>query len=155
MMFGPAGPSGEPNPAYIDTAPRPDFYFQSSFAVLALLPPYMETFLIIGFPILAVGAAILLPFLSGGGEKHWSRRPISVLFIVTLMLALSTLTYLGFQSPWSPVMDAWSGMTTPKNYLQGWSFRTNSVETATPWKDWAAIAVQNSMTWPHDSMATN
>ena len=119
MMFGPAGPSGEPNPAYIDTAPRPDFYFQSSFAVLALLPPYMETFLIIGFPILAVTAVILLPFLSGGGEKHWSRRPISVLFIVTLMLTLSALTYLGFQSPWSPVMDAWSGMTTPKNYLQG------------------------------------
>ena len=133
MMFGPAGPAGEPNPSYIDTAPRPDFYFQSAFAVLALLPPYMETFLIIGFPIFALTSCILLPFMSGGGEKHWSRRPMSVLFIVTLMLTLSALTYLGFKSPWSPVMDAWSSLPTPKNYLEG----------RTPLEIQGALVIQN------------
>ncbi|MDP7086716.1 MAG: cytochrome b N-terminal domain-containing protein [Phycisphaerales bacterium] len=133
MMFGPSGPAGEPNPTFIDTAPRPDFYFQSIFAVLALLPPYMETFLIIGFPILAGATLILLPFLSGGGEKHWRRRPISVAFVLALLLSLGTLTMLGYQSPWSPVMDAWSGIPTPPEYVKG----------RTPLELQGAIVVQN------------
>lgn len=133
MMFGPAGPIGEPNPTYIQTAPRPDFYFQSAFAVLALLPPYMETFLILGFPILALSTLILLPFLSPGGEKHWRRRPMSVIFVVSLMLILSTLTYLGYKSPWSPVMDAWSGIPTPIEYVKG----------RTPLELQGAIVIQN------------
>ncbi|HJN80682.1 MAG TPA: c-type cytochrome, partial [Phycisphaerales bacterium] len=133
MMFGPSGPAGEPNPTFIDTAPRPDFYFQSIFAVLALLPPYMETFLIIGFPILAGATLILLPFLSGGGEKHWRHRPISVAFVLALLLSLGTLTMLGYQSPWSPVMDAWSGIPTPPEYVKG----------RTPLELQGAIVVQN------------
>ncbi len=133
MMFGPSGPVGEPNPTFVQTAPRPDFYFQSIFAVLALLPPYMETFLIIGFPILAVGTLFLLPFLSGGGEKHWRRRPISVVFVVTLLLSLGTLTYLGYVAPWSPVMDAWSGIPTPPEYVKG----------RTPLQLQGAIVLQN------------
>jgi ubiquinol-cytochrome c reductase cytochrome b subunit len=119
VLFGPAGPAGKPDPTLIDTAPRPDFFFQSVFAVLALLPPYMETFLIIGFPVLAAAVLILLPFISGRGEKHWKRRPFSVIFIISLMLALSSLTYLGYTSPWSPVMDAWSGIPTPTSYVSG------------------------------------
>jgi ubiquinol-cytochrome c reductase cytochrome b subunit len=133
MLLGPSGPSGEPNPTFIETAPRPDFYFQSIFAVLALLPPYMETFLILGFPILAGATLILLPFMSGAGEKSWRRRPISVIFVVTLMLSLSTLTLLGYQSPWSPVMDAWSGIPTPPQYVKG----------RTPLELQGAIIVQN------------
>ena len=67
-LFGPSGPTGMPDPTLIDTAPEPDFWFMSIFAVLALLPPYMETFLIIGFPVLAAAVLILLPFISGRRE---------------------------------------------------------------------------------------
>jgi len=119
MLFGPAGPNGQPDPMLIHTAPRPDFWFQSLFAVLALLPPYMETFLIIGFPVLAAGVLIMLPFLSGGGEKHWRRRPIAVLFVVMLMVSLGSLTYLAYKAPWSPVMNAWSALPTPVEYVRG------------------------------------
>src|SRR5262245_23459763 len=49
-VFGPAGPSGPPDPALIQTVPRPDFFFLSVFAALALLPPYMETFLLLTAP---------------------------------------------------------------------------------------------------------
>jgi ubiquinol-cytochrome c reductase cytochrome b subunit len=118
MLFGPAGPNGQPNPMLIDTAPRPDFWFQSIFAVLALLPPYMETFLILGFPVVAGGVLIMLPFLSGGGEKHWRRRPIAVLMLTVLLVSLGSLTYLAYQAPWSPVMQAWSGIPTPVQYVQ-------------------------------------
>ncbi|MCH2138566.1 MAG: cytochrome b N-terminal domain-containing protein [Phycisphaerales bacterium] len=119
MMFGPAGPNGRPDPMLIDTAPRPDFWFQSIFAVLALLPPYMETFLILGFPLLAGAVLILLPFLSGDGEKHWKRRPMAVLFVSVLLVSLGSLTWLAYQSPWSPVMDAWSALPTPAQYVKG------------------------------------
>jgi ubiquinol-cytochrome c reductase cytochrome b subunit len=83
--------------------------------------------------VLAGAILILLPFLSGGGEKHWRRRPMSVVFVVTLMLSLSALTLLGYQSPWSPVMDAWSGIPTPPEYVKG----------RTPLQLQGAIVVQN------------
>jgi ubiquinol-cytochrome c reductase cytochrome b subunit len=34
-------------------------------------------------------------------------------------LVLGILTYLGAKSPWSPVMDAWSGTATPIEYVKG------------------------------------
>ena len=46
-VFGPSGPSGPPDPTQINTAPRPDFYFLSLFALFALLPAYLETFLLL------------------------------------------------------------------------------------------------------------
>ena len=42
-LFGPYGPNGPPDPTLIGSVPRPDFYFLSLFAVLALLPPDLET----------------------------------------------------------------------------------------------------------------
>jgi len=68
-VSGPAGPSGPPDPALIQTAPKPDFFFLSVYAVLALLPPYMETFLILTAPLVGITALMLLPFFSGEGEK--------------------------------------------------------------------------------------
>ena len=34
-MFGPFGPSGQPDPTIIQTAPRPDFFFLWLYAVLS------------------------------------------------------------------------------------------------------------------------
>jgi len=117
-FFGPAGPNGVPDPTLIHTSPRPDFWFQSIFAVLALLPPYMETFLIMGFPVLAAGVLILLPFISGDGEKHWRRRPFSTITVLFILMTIGVLTFLAYKSPWSPVMNAWSGIPTPVNYVK-------------------------------------
>ena len=119
-VFGPAGPNGPPDPTLIETNPRPDFYFLPLFSVFALLPPYLETFLML------VGA--------GGrhrrccswcrssptrGEKSARRRPVAVLSVILIMLTLSVLAYLGTYSPWSPVMDAWSGAPTPVEFVKG------------------------------------
>ena len=118
-MFGPFGPNGPPNPTLIDTVPRPDFYFLSLFAVFALLPPYLETVLILTAPVVGILLLFALPFLSGTGEKSALRRPMSVLIVVVVMTTLATLTYLGLASPWSPHMDAWSGVPTPVAYVKG------------------------------------
>src|SRR5581483_11884045 len=118
-IFGPAGPNGEPDPTIIDTVPRPDFFFLSLFAAFALLPPYMETVLILTAPVIGIVFLFLLPFLFGTGEKSWKARPMAVLSVVIAFVTLGTLTWLGITSPWSPDMDAWSGSPTPVAYVKG------------------------------------
>ena len=61
---------------------------------------------------------LALPFFAGEGEKSWKRRPIAVLTILLVAVTLGTLTRLGLHTPWSPVMDAWSSMPIPANYLK-------------------------------------
>ena len=75
LVFGPAGPSGPPNPTLIHTAPKPDFYFLPIYASLALLPAYMETFLLLVAPVIGIAILVLLPFYSGTGEKHIASAP--------------------------------------------------------------------------------
>ena len=49
FYFGPFGPTGQPDPTIIQTAPKPDYFFLWLYALLSLLPPSMETpFLLIG-----------------------------------------------------------------------------------------------------------
>jgi ubiquinol-cytochrome c reductase cytochrome b subunit len=117
--FGPFGPRGFPDPTIIDTVPRPDFFFQWLYAMLALLPPAIETPLLLIGPVVAIAFLILLPFMSGEGEKSWKRRPIAVVTLLLVAVAFGTFTHLAAYSPWSPVMDGWSGDPVPVQYLEG------------------------------------
>jgi len=117
--FGPFGPSGQPDPAIIRTVPRPDFFFLWLFALLALLPPSLETPLLLIGPVIALIVLLALPFVSGEGEKNWKRRPIAVMTVLSVAVALGTFTNLAIQSPWSPVMDAWSGAPVPFEFMSG------------------------------------
>ena len=116
--FGPFGPSGPPDPTIIQTAPRPDYFFLWIYAVLSYLPASMETPALLIGPVVAILALLLLPFLSGEGEKSWRRRPVAVLTVLLVAVALATFTHLAERTPWSPVMDAWSGIPIPKQFLQ-------------------------------------
>ena len=118
-IFGPFGPHGVPDPTIIDTAPRPDFYFLALFALFALLPAWTETILLLAGPPIAIVLLLLVPFLAGTGEKSWTRRPVSVLGVILIVLTVTTLAGLGVMVPWSPVMSAWSGLPTPVQYVQG------------------------------------
>ena len=118
-VFGPFGPSGPPDPRLIDIAPKPDVFFLWMYGALALLPAELETPLILIVPGIAIAALLLLPFISGTGEKSWKRRPFAVLVVVFLASGFVALTLLGFQPPWSPSMTAWSGTPLPPRLLQG------------------------------------
>ncbi len=118
-VFGPFGPGGEPDPTIVQTAPRPDFFFLWLYAVLSLLPPSLETPALLIGPAAALLVLLGLPFVSGEGEKSWKRRPIAVLTILLLAVALGTFTHLSSRAPWSPVMDAWSRAPIPSQYLKG------------------------------------
>ncbi len=117
--FGPKGPEGMPDPTQINTVPAPDFFFLWIYAALALLPAYMETFLLLVAPVLGIALLFALPFLANTGEKSARRRPIAVLSVLLVFLTLGTLIYLGTYAPWSPHMEAWSGDPIPVQDIQG------------------------------------
>jgi ubiquinol-cytochrome c reductase cytochrome b subunit len=115
--FGPFGPSGRPDPTIIQTSPHPDYFFMWLYAVLSLLPPSMETPALLIGPVIVIVALLLLPFVFGEGEKSWRRRPIAVLSILLISVALGSFTHLAGYTPWSPVMDAWSADSIPPQFL--------------------------------------
>ena len=119
VWLGPFGPGGQPDPTIIQTSPRPDFFFLWLYALLSFLPPSAETPILLIGPAVAIIVLLALPFIAGEGEKSWKRRPIAVLVILLIAVALGTLTHLGEHTPWSPVMDAWSGLPIPSQYLRG------------------------------------
>lgn len=119
VYFGPFGPSGQPDPRIIQTAPRPDFFFLWLYALLSLLPPSLETPVLLIGPVIALAVLLLLPFFSGEGEKSWKRRPIAVLTILLTAVTLGTFTNLANHVPWSPVMDAWTGTPIPAKFVSG------------------------------------
>lgn len=132
--FGPFGPNEPPIPTDIDVNPRPDFAFLWMFAVLALLTPQIEDFLLITAMPIGLVFLLALPFISNQGERAPSRRPLTVLVLVLVFSSLAVLTVLGVESPWSPKMEAWSEDPTPPHMLQGRS----------PLQLAGAIVIQNS-----------
>ncbi len=133
LYFGPEGPHGVPDPTQINSVPKPDFFFLWLYAVLALLPDYLETILILTVPVIAIGLLFALPFISGTGEKSARRRPVAVLAVLIIFLSLGTLNYLGTFAPWSPQMSAWSAERTPIKYIEG----------RTPLERQGALVLQN------------
>ena len=118
LYFGPFGPTGQPDPTIIQTVPKPDYFFLWLYALLSLLPPSLETPALQIGPVLAIIGLLLLPFLSGEGEKSWRRRPIAVLTVLLIAIILGTFTHLAGYTPWSPHMNAWSGDPVPEQLLQ-------------------------------------
>jgi ubiquinol-cytochrome c reductase cytochrome b subunit len=115
--FGPFGPTGRPDPTNIQAIPRPDYFFLWLYALLALLPPSMETPALLIGPVVIIGGLLALPFVFGEGEKSWKRRPVAVLSVLLIAVALGTFTHLSSYTPWSPIMDAWSSDPIPPDDL--------------------------------------
>jgi ubiquinol-cytochrome c reductase cytochrome b subunit len=113
VVFGPYGPGAPADPTHIQAQPRPDFFFLWLFAALALLPPAMETLVMLAAPPLLVLGLLALPLLLRSGERSPRRRPIAVVGLVVVALGLGVLTRLGQKAPWSPSMDAWSSARVP------------------------------------------
>lgn len=113
LVFGPHGPTGVPDPSIIQTVPKPDFFFLWIYAILAYLPPQLETPFMIVAPIIAIAILLAVPFYASEGEKSWHRRPVAVLAVSFIAVAWGSFTQLGTTTPWSPHMNAWSGDPLP------------------------------------------
>jgi ubiquinol-cytochrome c reductase cytochrome b subunit len=96
---------GEPaNPTILQADPRPDWYFLWYFAVFALIPPAIENYVIIGFPLVVGLTLIALPFIAPTGERAPRRRPWAVGIVGFGALAIAVMLREGFRAPWSPVL---------------------------------------------------
>jgi ubiquinol-cytochrome c reductase cytochrome b subunit len=89
------------------------------FAAFALMPPYMESFVIVYVLPVAIVLLFLVPFISNKGEKNPSRRPGSVILTVMVMMTLVVLAIQGLSSPWSPHMNAWSAVPVQPEFVKG------------------------------------
>jgi ubiquinol-cytochrome c reductase cytochrome b subunit len=133
FFFGPFGPSGPPDPTIIQTAPRPDVPFLWIYAVLAFLPPSIETPVMLVMPVLVIAGMLVLPLFASEGERHWTRRPVAVLTVSVIAVTLGIFTHLGTYTPWSPIMNAWTSDPIPTMYLQN----------RTPLERQGALVLQN------------
>ena len=157
FVFGPYGPSGQPDPSIIQTVPKPDFFFPLDLHHPLLSSAELETPFILIAPVIAI-AVDRAPFFASEGEKSWHRRPVAVLMVSTVAVSWGVLTHLGTtrrgarngrleRRSHCPCL---SFMTQPR-----WSARARSssrpsnAATATPSAGPAASADPRSTTLPH------
>jgi ubiquinol-cytochrome c reductase cytochrome b subunit len=106
IIIGPPALNAPPNPSNIDALPVPDWYFVFYFAFLALSPPEIESYLMIGGPLIIGLLLFFLPFISNHGERSPLRRPWAIAIVVLFIGSLSGLWAIGITSPWSPHFHA-------------------------------------------------
>jgi ubiquinol-cytochrome c reductase cytochrome b subunit len=103
---GPPPIGTPPDPTIIKAQPRPDWYFLWYFAVLALLPHALESYVMVLAPLLAGAILIAIPLIANRGERSIRKRPWAPIIFVSVFVILVALTQQGYKSPWSPHFDA-------------------------------------------------
>jgi len=119
IVVGPSTLDKPPDPTVIEAYPKPDWYFLSYFAILALIPRALETYVIIGAPLLAGFTMLVLPFVANQGERAPSRRPWAIAAVGFTFTAIVVLTLAGVREPWSPLLGEKKPRAVPASVLQG------------------------------------
>ena len=102
IFVGPPKLDLPPDPSVLGADPRPDWYLLWYFALLALIPPHIEGYLMILVPMVIATMLLLVPFLNNKGERAPSRRPWSIAVVLLSVILIGSLWVVGIASPWSP-----------------------------------------------------
>ena len=105
MYFGPPALDKPPDPSILKADPRPDWYLLWYFAVLALIPPALEGYVMILAPAVIGILLLVVPILNNRGERAASRRPWAIAVVLLSVIMIGSLWIAGARSPWSPNFD--------------------------------------------------
>jgi ubiquinol-cytochrome c reductase cytochrome b subunit len=102
VTLGPKTLSEQADPTVLKASPRPDWYFLWLFALLALIPPRIEDWFIVGLPLLGLIVLLAVPFVSNKGTRAPRHRPWALATVLTIAVAGIVLVQEGKRAPWSP-----------------------------------------------------
>jgi ubiquinol-cytochrome c reductase cytochrome b subunit len=85
------------NPSDARYVPRPEWYFLGLFQLLKYFPGKLEPIGAIGIPTLVIALLFLLPVLDHRPERDPRARPRVSAVVTLVIVAVSTLTWLGFR----------------------------------------------------------
>ena len=102
IFVGPPKLDLPPDPSILGADPRPDWYLLWYFALLALIPPRVEGYVMILVPVVIATMLLLVPLLNNKGERAPSRRPWSIAVVLLSVILIGSLWVVGITSPWSP-----------------------------------------------------
>ena len=105
IIFGPPALDKPPDPSVLQADPRPDWYLLWYFAVLALIPPAVEGYVMILAPAVIGILLLIVPMLNNRGERAASRRPWAIAVVLLSVIMIGSLWIAGARSPWSPNFD--------------------------------------------------
>jgi len=105
IFVGPPALDKPPDPSILQADPRPDWYLLWYFAVLALIPPKIEGYVMVLAPALIGTLLLVLPLLNNRGARAPSCRPWSIAVVLLSVIMIGSLWIAGSQSPWSPNFD--------------------------------------------------
>ena len=101
-FVGPPAINQPPDPSIIYTKPSPDWYLLWIFALFALMPPAIESYVMFLGPIILIGLLFSLPFISNKGERSPIKRPWAIVGSIATVIIVASLLVAGVKTPWSP-----------------------------------------------------
>ncbi len=89
VWVGPPPIGQQPDPSVVYTKPTPDWYLLWVYALFALMPPVIESYVMFVGPLLVFGALFALPFLSNRGERSPLKRPWAIVGSVATVVIVA------------------------------------------------------------------
>ncbi|HVW13362.1 MAG TPA: cytochrome b N-terminal domain-containing protein [Mucilaginibacter sp.] len=102
VFAGPPKLTQPPDPSMVYSQPKPDWYLLSVFSLFALMPPRIESYMIVIGPLLTIVLLLGLPFVSNKGERSPRQRPWAVFGSVCVVVFVFSLFLAGERASWSP-----------------------------------------------------
>lgn len=106
IVIGPLPLDRPPDPSFVYTTPKPDWYLLWIYALFALMPAQIESYAMFFGPVLVFVLLFALPFISNKGERSPVKRPWAIIGCLSVIFIVGSLLVAGNRAGWSPHFKA-------------------------------------------------